>query len=134
MSQDPLKKYKQAQVLTASREKLLIMMYEGAIKFLKQAIEAGTSHDNSERTRLIGRTQDIVSELRSTLNYEASKDIASELDKLYVFISGSLLKALQSLDQKPLEDSLKILVTLNEAWVGAVNNLAQPLGSIQEDK
>ncbi len=121
-------------MLTASREKLLLLMYAGAIKFLKQAIDAGTRRDTVERTRLIGRTQDIINELRATLNFEASSEIATELDRLYAFITAALLKATQTSEQKHLDDSLKVLTTLNEAWVGVANNLAQPQVSIQEEK
>lgn len=131
---NPFDKYKQTQVLTASREKLLIMMYAGAIKFLKQAIEAEERKDRLERIRLIGRTQDIINELRATLNHDASQEIASELEKLYDFITASLLKANQTSECKPMQDALKVLTTLNEAWVGAVNALAQSQPTIQEEK
>ncbi len=123
MSSNPFDKYKQTQVLTASREKVLLLMYSGAIKFLNQAIEAGESKNTAERALLIGKTQNIVSELRSTLNFEASFEIASELERLYDFITERLIKANQDLSPQPLKDSLKILITLNEAWEQAIASL-----------
>lgn len=123
MSKNPFDKYKQAQVMTSTKEQLLLLMYRGAIKFLKQAIEANNQKNLSEKAVFVGKVQAIITELRATLNFDASQEIASELERLYDFISDRLLKANQDPTSMHLEESLKILVTLNEAWEGAVSSL-----------
>lgn len=115
--------YRKAEVVTAKREQLLLMLYAGAIRFLKGAINASEQGNTAERTRLMGKVQEIVNELRSTLNFEAEKEIAQNLDELYLFITHRLVDAnIQKKDQ-PLHEALKILDTLNSAWKEAISTL-----------
>lgn len=116
-------KYKTTSVQSASREKLLLMLYEGAIRFIKQAILAVDKKDIAGRGMNIGRAYDIVVELSNTLNFEAGGDLAKNLEQLYMFITEQLTKANVKNDKKPLEDALKIMETLYSGWVGAVEKL-----------
>lgn len=116
-------KYKQTSVTSASREKLLLMLYEGAIKFTKQAIIACETKNIADRGLYIGRTYDIVMELSNTLNFEVGGDIAKNLEQLYIFLMEQLTKANIKGDVAPLHDVLKILTTLNDGWVKAVDTL-----------
>jgi flagellar protein FliS len=59
-------KYKNTSIQSASREKLLLMLYEGAIRFTKQAIKAAEEKNIAERGMNIGRAFDIVMELNNT--------------------------------------------------------------------
>ena len=99
------------------------MLYEGAIKFVKRAIKACEDKSIAERGLNIGRACDIVMELNNTLDHKVGGDISTNLEKLYTFITDQLTKANITGDPKYLYDSLKILETLNEAWVQAVEKL-----------
>lgn len=123
MSQNAYQKYKQTSVTSASREKLLLMMYEGAIKFTKKAIVAAEAKDIAERGINIGKAYDIIMELNNTLNFEVGGEIAKNLEQLYMFMTEQLTKANISGDPQPLKHVLKVLETLNEAWVQAVEQL-----------
>jgi flagellar protein FliS len=124
MSQkDAYNKYKQTSVTSASREKLLLMMYEGAIKFTKKAIIACETKDIGERGLNIGRAYDIIMELNNTLNFEAGGEIAKNLEQLYVFVTDQLTKSNATGDVAPLHAVLKILNTLNEGWIAAIDSL-----------
>ena len=116
-------KYKQTSVQSASKEKLLLMLYEGAIRFMKQAAIAIDSKDIAGRGMNIGRAFDIVNELNNTLNHEIGGDIAKNLEQLYMFISEQLTKCNATGDKKPLEDALKIMETLYSGWVEAVEKM-----------
>lgn len=116
-------KYKQTSVQSASREKILLMLYEGAIRFMKQAIIAIDKKDIAERGMNIGRAFDIVNELNNTLNHEAGQEIAKNLEQLYMFVNDQLTKANATGQKKPLEDALKIMETLYQGWVQAVEKL-----------
>lgn len=116
-------KYKQQAVQSASREKLLLMLYEGAIRFMKLAIIAIDKKDIAARGMNIGRAFDIVNELNNTLNHEVGGDIAKNLEQLYMFISEQLTKANATGQKKPLEDALKIMETLYSGWVDAVEKI-----------
>jgi flagellar protein FliS len=116
-------KYKSTQVISASKEKLLLMMYEGAIKFTKLAIKAADEKNVPERCTNIGRAFDIVLELNNTLDHKVGGKIAMDLEQLYMFITDQYTKANMSGDSKPLNEALKILETLYDGWKVAVEKL-----------
>lgn len=116
-------KYKQTSVQSASREKILLMLYEGAIRFMKQALMAIDKKDIADRGMNIGKAFDIINELNNTLNHEAGGEIAANLEQLYMFISEQLTKANATGQKKPLEDALKVMETLYSGWVEAIEKL-----------
>jgi flagellar protein FliS len=116
-------KYKTTAVTSASKEKILLMLYEGAIKFIKRAIKACEEKNIAERGMNIGRACDIVMELNNTLDHNVGGEISKNLESLYIFISDQLTKANITGDPKHLHDALKILETLNQAWTQAIETL-----------
>jgi flagellar protein FliS len=113
-------------------EKILLMLYERAIKFLKRAIKACEDKSIAERGLNIGRACDIVMELNNTLDHKVGGEISSNLERLYTFITDQLTKANITGDPKYLHDALKILETLNEAWVQAVEKLKKGEEGLKE--
>src|SRR5690349_10836177 len=91
--QKALQKYKQTSVTSASREKLLLMMYEGAIKYTKKAVIACEIKDIADRGLNIGKAYDIIMELNNTLNFEIGGEIAKNLEQLYMFMTDQLTQA-----------------------------------------
>jgi len=120
---NPYRKYKETQVVSASREKLLLMMYEGAIKFTKLAIKAAEDKNIPERCTYIGRAYDIIVELNNTLDHTVGGEISKNLEQLYMFITDQYTKANINGTVQPLHDALKILETLYEGWVSAVEKM-----------
>ena len=116
-------KYKQASVTSASREKLLLMLYEAAIRFTKKAQVAMEENDIAERGINIGRAFDIIIELNSTLNHEVAPELASNLEQLYMFITEQYTKANAQNDKEALVNALKILEVLHKGWVEAIEKL-----------
>ena len=116
-------KYKDTSIQSASREKLLLMLYEGAIRFTKKAIQACDDKDIAERGLNIGKAYDIIMELSNTLNHEVGGEISKNLEQLYMFITDQLTKANVTGDKKFLEATLKLLETLYSGWVEAVEKL-----------
>jgi flagellar protein FliS len=116
-------KYKTTSVQSASREKILLMLYEGAIRFTKLAILAAEKKDIAERGMNIGRAYDIVLELNNTLDHKVGGEIASNLEQLYMFITEQYTNANIKGDPKPLRDALKVLETLYDGWVKAIEQL-----------
>ena len=112
---NPYRRYRQVQVATASRVKLVVMLYDGAVNFLKQAAAAGNAGQDEEMGRLLGRAQDIVFELWATLDLEAG-EIAGNLYRLYEYIDGRLVAAVISRETAPLEEALVLLAGLRQAW------------------
>ena len=116
-------KYKTTSVQSASREKLLLMMYEAAIKYTKKGLQAAEEKNIAERGMAIGRVYDIILELNNTLDHKVGGDIARNLEQLYMFMTDELTKANISGDPKHLKTVLKLLETLYDGWVKAVEQL-----------
>ena len=116
-------KYKQTSVQSASREKLLLLLYEGAIKFIKRAILACEQKDIAARGINIGRAFDIIMELNNTLDHKVGGDISKNLEQLYMFICQQLTASNLKGEPQPLRDALKIIETLYQGWVEAIEKL-----------
>lgn len=118
-------KYKQTSVTTASRGQVLLMLYEGAIRFTKLAIEGIKKNDRVQKGTYIVKVQDIINELSVSLNHEVGGDISKELDRLYNYIVEQLTEANVKNDEKPLEVILKLLETLHDGWKVAVDQFSK---------
>lgn len=113
-------KYKTTSVQSASREKILLMLYEGAIKFTRLAVKAIEEKKIADRGVNIGRAFDIIMELNNTLDHKVGGEVAVQLEQLYMFMMEQYTKANISGDATPLHANLKLLNTLYDGWVQAV--------------
>ncbi|MCX7979017.1 MAG: flagellar export chaperone FliS, partial [Bdellovibrionaceae bacterium] len=77
---NPYQKYKATAIQSASREKVLLMLYEAAIKFTKLGIKACEEKKIAERGMNIGRAYDIIMELNNTLDHKIGGEIAKNLE------------------------------------------------------
>lgn len=117
------KKYKQTSVVSASKEKILLMLYEGAIRFTKLAIKGCEEKKIADKGYNIGRAYDIIMELNNTLDHKIGGKIASDLEQLYMFMMEQYTKANITSDPEPLRNNLKILDNLYQGWSQAVDKL-----------
>lgn len=120
---NPYNKYKQTSVLSASREQILLMLYEGAMKFTKLAIQAMENKQIAERGQNIIRAFDIILELQATLDHKVGGELAGQLEQLYVFMLDQYTKANIKGDPEPLRANLKVLENLYEGWKGAIEKM-----------
>ncbi|MGZ3769188.1 MAG: flagellar export chaperone FliS [Bdellovibrio sp.] len=123
MNKNAYQKYKTTSVQSASREKILLMLYEGAIKFTKLAIKAAEEKKIADRGINIGRAFDIVMELNNTLDHKVGGDIAVQLEQLYMFMMDQYTKGNITGNPEPLKSNLKLLQTLYDGWVQAVEKI-----------
>lgn len=133
MNKNAYQKYKTTSVQSASREKILLMLYEGAIKFTKLAIKAIEEKKIADRGMNIGRAFDIIMELNNTLDHKVGGEIATQLEQLYMFMMDQYTKANISGNPEPLHANLKLLQTLYDGWVQAVEKIKTE-NQNQEDK
>ena len=115
--------YKKTSVHTASKEQILLMLYQAAIKNCKKSIAAIEEKDLAKKGEYIAKLQDIVIELSNSLDFEVGGDVANELSSLYDFILHSSTQANIKIEKAPLLGCLNVLNTLYEGWVEAVKNL-----------
>jgi flagellar secretion chaperone FliS len=116
-------KYKTSAIQSASREKILLMLYEGAIKFTKKAIIACEEKNIAERGQNIGKAFDIIMELNNTLDHKIGGSISANLEQLYMFMTDQLTQANIKGDPEPLRGVVRILDTLYDGWVKAIESL-----------
>lgn len=112
-----LESYRSTEVSTASRLKLLIMLFEGAIRFINQAEEAMRTGEIPTKGVMIGKALAIVNELQSTLDHDQAPEIAANLERLYEFVQERLVRANIENQTQPLIQALRVLKTLHSAWV-----------------
>ena len=117
--------YKKTSVQTASKEQILLMLYQAAIKNCKKAIDAIETKDVAKKGEFIGKLQDIVIELNNSLDFEVGGDIAKELSSLYDYILYSSTQANIKISVEPLQGCLNVLNTLYDGWASAIKTLKQ---------
>lgn len=120
---NPYQKYKNTAVLSASREQILLMLYEGAIKFTKLAIQATEVNNIAERGKNIMRAYDIVVELQVSLDHKVGGDLAKQLDQLYVYLLDQYSKANVRGDVSALQSCVKVLENLYDGWKQAIETM-----------
>ncbi|MCS7233738.1 MAG: flagellar export chaperone FliS [Synergistetes bacterium] len=116
--------YKQTQVQTAKPEQLLLMLYDGAINFLKKAKKAIEDKNIPEAHTFLIKTQDIIIELMVSLNMEVG-EIAMNLFRLYEYMHYRLVEANVNKDVKPVDEVLKMLQDLRDAWDMAIKKMRE---------
>lgn len=116
-------KYKNTSIQSASKEKLLLMLYEGAIRFMKLARKACDENDIAERGLNIGKAYDIILELNNTLDHNVGGEISANLEQLYMFITDQLTQANITGEGKYLDDAIRVTTTLHAGWKEAIEKL-----------
>lgn len=108
--------YQTVQVTTTDRGRLLLMMYEGAIKFLRQSKAGLDANDIAKFCRFLSKAQAIIAELMNTLDFEKGGDIARDLDRLYDFMLFYLTEANLHRDGKRIVKVIGLLDTIYSAY------------------
>ena len=108
--------YRDSAILTAPPERLVVMLYDGAHRFLFQAAAAMRAGDLVTVNAKLQRAEAIIAELRSTLNFEAGGEIAQRLEAIYAFCQRYLLEARLERDPERIERVIGLLGELREAW------------------
>jgi len=115
-----MNQYQNNQVTTASPEQILIMLYDGAIRFVRQAKQAIVDGRREDKSIAIGKAVAIITEFSNTLNYEVGGEIAQDLGRLYDFMVRELSAVNARSKVERLAPVEKILLELREAFVGAI--------------
>lgn len=123
MSAAYFNQYLANQVNTASPEELLVMLYNGAIRFLSEAEMAMESGRVVRRCELISKSINIINELAATLDYEIGGQIATDLGALYTHMNQELLQANLKDDLSRLTQVKHLLVGLRDTWMQAIEQL-----------
>ena len=109
--------YRETMVTTRNKGRLIIMLYEGAINFLKQAVIAIQDREYNKKGRLLAKAQDIILEMNLVLDTEAGGQLAINLRRLYNYMQNRLTVANNKCDSDILREVIVLLEELNKAWI-----------------
>jgi len=117
MNMQAAEHYRQNQVMSCTPAETVLMLYQGAIRFLRSAIkEIAEKRNIAEKARLIKKTLSIIEYLQSCLDKEKGGEIAKNLDGLYEYMLIRLTEANLKNDEDKIEEVVKLLLLLTEAW------------------
>jgi len=106
------------KIMTATKEELTLMLYDGGIKFLNKAIMAAEKKDITNAHAAILRVQDIVREFQITLDHKYP--ISQELDALYDYMHRRLVEANMRKDLEILNEILGMFREFRDTWKEAM--------------
>jgi flagellar secretion chaperone FliS len=108
--------YKQQSILTAPPGRLLVMLYDGCLRFLFQSAYAMREGDRPTSQNRLNRAEAIIDELTVTLDHERGGEIAGNLQGIYAFCRRHLIEAWVEQDPEKIEQVSGLLGELREAW------------------
>ena len=130
--------YQKTNVNTASQGRLVVLLYEGAIKHLKAALNLFDINEKIKPGDIeqygihLQKTQAIITELQVSLDMEKGGDIAKNLMSLYVYFNEELMDATINHSKAKIEFILKMIDELAESWRAIANSTANaPAAKVQ---
>jgi flagellar protein FliS len=129
MIANPYQQYQESHLETASQGKLLLMLYDGAIRFLTQAHQALEAKRYQDSHNFILRAEDVITELMACLRMDVGGEIAFNLYRLYEYMNWRLIQANIKRDAGMVLEVQNRLRDLREAWAEAIKIQAAQAGS-----
>lgn len=117
--------YRRTQIDTASPEMLILMLYDGALRFMSQAEEAFDANDREAINHQLLRVQAIIAELLSALDKDKGGEIAVNLERLYIFFLERLGEANMKKTPEPMREIRPLIETLRDTWAEAMKNVVK---------
>jgi len=115
-----LERYKTVQVRTSSPGEILVMLYEGLLRFLEDARSAMERNDRARAGERIGKSHAILVHLLATLDRKHAPELAENLDALYHFAMGRITEANLKQDPKLIEEAMRVIRPLSEGFATIV--------------
>lgn len=115
--------YQTVQTTTADPGRVVILLFDGAERFLRQAQHALERSDTATFCYMVSRAQGVVTELSSALDREAGGDLADNLARLYDFMLRHLRQGLIEKKRAHLDEVIALLRQLREGFEGALETV-----------
>ena len=131
MVSKPYQNYIKQEVEGATKGKLVLLLYDGAIKFMRQACVHIEDEEVASAHNSIMRAQNIIYELMSTLNMDAG-EVSQNLLRLYDFVIWQLIEANRDKSVEKLTPVIDLLTSLREAWKDVVGKEEGTLDNSKE--
>ena len=121
-----LGRYQDMKVQTASPAQIMIMLYDGAIRFSLQAKKKIEEKDYEAKGVFISKTQAIIDELMNSLDFTIAPELCTNLQQLYIYINERLTHANINLEADSMDEVIQLLNTLRDGWKQALASEADP--------
>jgi flagellar protein FliS len=108
--------YRRVESESRSPLELVVMLYDGALRFLGEAADAAARGDLRARSHAVSRVLAIVAELQNTLDLEKGGAVADQLDDLYTYITSRLIDVALKKDVTAIDEARKLLTPVRDAW------------------
>jgi flagellar protein FliS len=108
--------YYQTQIQSRSPLELVVMLYDGALRFLQQTVDAMERGDLVAKRDALSRAMAILAELHGMLDLEQGGEVAASLDSLYTYMMERLTTANQQRDAAPVAEVMRLMSGLRDAW------------------
>lgn len=132
-TQSHSRKYLESQIKTASKEQLLLMLYDGAIQNCLNAQEFIANKDHEKACEKLIKAQNIVAELISSLQFDKNQEVSKNLAALYGYVYIQLMEANVKHSAVAVQNSLKILSSLKDTWVQAFEKVGLTKEAVPSD-
>ena len=119
--------YKRQQIMTATPEALTLMLYNGALRFMNEGIEAMQNKHYEQANISLQKAQNIITEFRLTLKMEY--DISKQLMPLYDYVYNGLVEANMKSKPEKVTECMDIIRELRDAWAQAMKTARQERGA-----
>jgi flagellar protein FliS len=109
--------YRATQIESRSELELVVLLYDGLVRFLTEGRTAITRRDLHAKRAAIARGLAILGHLENTVDRKQGGELATQLLALYAYISKRVVDASTTLDADALDEALRLIAPLREAWV-----------------
>lgn len=120
--------YLRTRVMTASQEELRLLLFDGALKFCRQGLDALSRADWEATYNALTRAQKIIMELSSGLDHSAAPELCERLDALYTYIYRRLVDANMERDSAAVNEAIRLIEYERETWAMVVKKLREEQG------
>ncbi len=121
MQPNPYRQYRTNQIKTASTGELVVLLYDGALRYLNTALPAIAARQYDVSGHNLFQAQEVVLELYVGLDYEQGGELAQNLSRLYLYMHRTLVQANIKKDVEAITGVIKLLSQLRDAWRSVVH-------------
>jgi flagellar protein FliS len=120
MYSNAARRYEQIQSSTSTPGELLLALYEGLFRFLRGAKLCFENKQPAKAREFLSKSHAILSELYIALDYSQAPELCAQLESIYGYCMGQILQCNLKSNPALIDDVLRVLTPLKEAWVLAV--------------
>lgn len=108
--------YRRVEIETATPLRRVVMLYDGAMEFCRQASQAIRDGKIEAKTRAVDKSLAVIGELQGSLDMDQGGEIANSLNALYAYMCEQIVEASVRSDPQPIGHVNDLLATLRSAW------------------